>query len=156
ILKNVRVRQGDSEIVINGSAALSGSPIDVRLESNRVTAQDIRPFVNREIGGVFAGDVRITSISPNIKLEGDLRADNLSLDNRLLGNARGHVRFVDPLVEISQLSVRQAGSTLTGNVSFDRVSQSVEFTARVNSVNLQMFYPFGLPDAIQGVIQQAD
>jgi len=155
-LKKVRVRQGESEVVINGNTALSGSPIDVRVESTRVAAQDIRRFVNRDIGGVFAGDVRVTSISPNIRLEGDIRADNLSLDNRLVGNARGHVRFVDPLVEISQLSIRQAGSTLTGNVSFDRVSQAVEFTARVNSVNLQMFYPFGLPDAIQGVIQQAD
>ena len=156
VLKNVRVKQGDSEVVINGSTALSGSPIDVRVESNRVTAQDIRPFVNRDIGGVFAGDVRVTSISPSIKLEGDVRADNLSLDNHLIGNARGHVRLLEPRIDISQLSIRQAGSTLTGSVSFDRVSEAVEFTARVNSVNLQMFYPFGLPDAIQGVIQQAD
>ena len=161
VLKNVHVKQGESEILVNGTAALSGSPVDLRIQSNRITAQDIRPFLNRDmlsrnIGGVFAGDVRVTGLSPTIKLEGDVRADNLSLDSRLIGNARGHLRFADPVIDVEQLSIRQADSSLTGTGSFNRLTEAVKFTARVNSVNLQTFYPLGLPDAIQGVIRQAD
>jgi translocation and assembly module TamB len=156
VLRNVRVKQGGSEILVNGSAALSGSPVDLRVQSNRLTAEDLRPFVDRNIGGTFAGDAQITSLSPTIKLEGDLRADNLSVDNHLVGNARGHVRFLEPLINVEQLSIRQAGSTLTGNVSFNRVSEAVKFTARVNAVNFDMFRPLGLPDVVQGVVRQAD
>ena len=156
VLRNVRVKQGESEVLLNGSTALSGSPIDIRVESNRVTAQDIRPFVNREIGGTFAGDVRITSISPDIKLEGDVKADNLSVDNHLIGNTRGHIRFSEPIIEVTQLSIRQSDSTLTGSLSFNRVSEAIKFAARVSSVNLQSFYPLGLPETIQGVVRQAD
>ncbi len=155
-LNNVRVRQGNSEILINGTTALSGSPIDLRIQSSRVTAQDVRPFLDRDIGGVFAGDIRVTGLPPSTKLEGDVRADNLSIDNRLIGDARGHVRVFEPLIEVQQLSIRQADSNLTGSLSFNRVSEALKFSARVNSVNLQMFYPLGLPDSIQGVIRQAD
>jgi translocation and assembly module TamB len=156
-LRDVRVRQGESEILLNGATAFSGSPIDVRIQSNRVAAQDVRPFLPRDdIDGVFAGDIRVTSLSPAIQLEGDVRAEGLSIDNHLIGNARGHVRFVDPVIEVEQLSIRQADSTLTGNLSFNRMTEAVKSAARVSSVNLEMFRPLGLPDAIQGVIRQAD
>jgi translocation and assembly module TamB len=156
VLKDVRVRQGESQILVNGTAALSGSPVDLRVQSTRVRAQDLRPFIDRDIGGVFAGDVRVTGLPPNIKVEGDLQADNLSVDNRLIGNARGHVRYFEPAIDVNQISIRQGDSTLTGDVSFNRVTEAVRFNARVNSVNLQTFYPLGLPDVIQGVVRQAD
>jgi len=156
MLRNVRVKQGESEVLLNGTAALSGSPIDIRAESNRVTAKDIQPFVNRTIGGTFAGDVRITSISPDIKVEGDIKAENLSVDNRLIGNARGHIRFSEPVIEVSQLSVRQGDASLTGNLSLNRISEAMKFTAQVSGVNLSMFYPLGLPETIEGIVRQAD
>jgi translocation and assembly module TamB len=156
VLKNVRIRQGESEIVIDGSVALSGAPVDLRIQSNHVTAQDLRPFMDRNIGGVFAGDVRVTGLLPSIRFEGDIKADNLSLDNRLIGNARGHLRFFEPAIHVEQLSIRQGDSTLTGNVSFNRATEAVQFRTRVNSVNLQMFYPLGFPDAIRGIVRQAD
>jgi translocation and assembly module TamB len=155
-LKDVRVKQGESEILINGKTALSGSPVDVRIQSNRVAARDLQPYVNRNIGGVFSGDVRVTALTPNLKLEGDVKADDLSIDNRTIGDTRGHVRLTDPTVEIDQLSVRQGNSTLTGNVSFNRITQAIKFRAIVNSVNLQTFYPLGLPSEIQGLVRQAD
>src|SRR5262249_34864443 len=152
----VHVKQGDSEILVNGTAALSGSPVDLRVQSARVASQDLQPFVNRNIGGTFGGDIHVTELSPNIRVEGDVRADNLSVDNHLIGDARGHVRFSDPVIDVEQLSIRQAGSTLTGNVLLNRLTEAVKFTARGNSVNLQTFYPLGLPDTIQGMIRQAD
>jgi len=155
-LNDVRVKQGESEILINGRTALSGSPVDIRIQSNRVTAQDLQPFVKRTIGGIFSGDVRVTALTPNLKLDGDLKADDLSIDNRLIGNTRGHVRLIDPAIEIESLSVRQGDSTLTGNVSFNRITEAVKFRAVVNSVNLQTFYPLGFPSEIQGVVRQAD
>jgi cytoskeletal protein CcmA (bactofilin family) len=105
-----------------------------------VTAQDIRPYVDRDIGGVFAGDVHVTGLSPNIKLEGDVRADKLSLDNHVIGNARGHVRYFEPAIDIEQLTIRQGDANLTGNLSFNRMTEAIKFTARLDSTNLQMFY----------------
>jgi autotransporter translocation and assembly factor TamB len=154
--RNVRITQGESQVLVNGTAHLSGTPVDLRAQSNRVVAQDLKTFVNLNIAGVFAGDAHITSLIPAIKLEGDLRADNLSVDNRFIGNARGHVRYFEPVVDIEQLTVQQNGSTLTGDVSFNRSTDAVKFTTRVNSVNLQMFYALGLPDSVQGIIRQAD
>ena len=141
---------------MNGTAHLSGAPVDLRAQSNRVIAQDLRTFVYRNIGGVFAGDVHITSLTPAIKLEGDVRADNLSVDNRFIGNARGHVRYFEPVVDVEQLTVQQNDSTLAGDVSFNPSTDAVKFTTRVNSVNLQMFYALGLPDSVRGIIRQAD
>ena len=155
-LKNVHLLQGESQVVINGVTALSGSPVDLRIQSNRVTAQDLRPFIQRDIGGVFAGDARITSISPNLKLEGDVTAENLSLENHLIGNARGHVRYSEPMVDVQQLSIRQNGSMLTGSVSLNRATEALRFTARVNSIDLRTFYGLGLPESVQGIIRQAD
>jgi translocation and assembly module TamB len=156
ILKNVRVRQGESEVALSGTAALSGSRVDVRAQSNRITAQDLRPFVNRDIGGVFSGDVRITSLTPALRVEGDLKADDLSLDNHLIGNAQGYVRYFEPAIDVQRLSIQQGASTLTGNVAFNRATEAVKFTARVDAVNLQMFHAFGLPDRINGLVRQAD
>ena len=155
-LRDIRVRQGESELLINGSTAFSGSPIDVRIQSNRVTAQDLRPFLDRDIGGVFSGDFRLTGLPPQIKVEGDVKADDLSVDKHFIGDASGHVRFFEPSVEVGQLSIRQGDSTLTASGTFDRMTEAMKFTARVNSLNLQTFYPLGLPDLIQGVVRQAD
>jgi translocation and assembly module TamB len=152
----VRVRQGQSEILVNGSTALSGSPIDLRIQSNRVTAQDVKPFIDRNLVGVFSGDVRLTGLPPNLRVEGDVKADNFSMDDHLIGNASGHVRFLEPLIEVDRLSVRQGDSTLTGNVSLNRMTEAVKLDVRINSVNLDMLAPLGLPDGIQGVIRQAD
>ena len=154
--KDVRVTQGDSFVIVNGSAALSGSPLDLRVQSNRVTGNDLRPFVQRNISGTFAGEAHITALSPSVQLEGDLRAENLSIDNETVGNARAHVRYFDPIVELSQAAIEQTGSTVTGSVSFDRTTEALRFNARVNSVDLQRFYRFGLPRSVEGLIRQAD
>ncbi len=144
--KDVRVTQGNSFVVVNGSAALSGSPLDLRVQSNRVTGNDLQPFVQqRNISGIFAGEAHITALSPTVQLEGDLRAENLSIDNETVGNARAHVRYFDPVVELTQATIEQTGSTVTGSVSFDRTTEALRFNARVNSVDLQRFYRFGLP-----------
>ena len=91
-----------------------------------------------------------------MRVEGDVRAENLSVDDRLIGTATGHLRYAEPVVELDQLTIRQAGSSLTGRVSFNRVTEAVNFTARVNSVNLETFRPLGLPEIIKGVVRQAD
>ncbi len=155
-LRNVRVTQGESQILVNGSAALSGSPVNLRVHADRVTANDLRAFVDQNVDGTFAGDIRIASLSPTLRLEGDVRADNLSVDGRLVGNGRGHVRYAKPSVEITQLSVRQGQSTLTGDAAFNRATDAVMFTARISAVDLDMFRALGLPESVRGLIRQAD
>jgi translocation and assembly module TamB len=155
-LRNVRITQGESQLLVNGSTALSGSRTNLQVESNHVTAQDVRTFVNRDFTGTFAGAVHIAELSPAVKLEGDIRANNLSIEGHLIGDARGRLRYYEPLIEVDELTVRQNDSALAGNVAFNRSNDVLKFSARVTSVNLQMFYPLGLPDVVQGVIRQAN
>ena len=154
-LRNVRLTQGESQVLINGSTALSGAHSNLQIESNRLTAQDVRSFVNRDFRGTFAGAVHITALSPAVMLEGDIRANDLSIASHLVGDVRGHIRYFEPVIDIDQLTVRQNDSTLTGNITFNRGNDALKFSASATSVNLQMFYPLGLPDTVQGVIRQA-
>jgi len=155
-LRNVQVTQGESHLLVNGSAALSAASVDLRVQANHVTAQDLRPFVKRDIGGIFAADLHVTALKPNLKFEGDVQADSLSVDNRSIGNARAHVRYFEPLVDLQQVVIRQNDSTLTGNAAFNHATDAVKFTARVSSINLEMLKEIGLPDSVQGIIRQAD
>ena len=155
-LTNVRLTQGESVVNINGNAALSGSPMDLRVQSNHVAAADIKSFVNRDVSGGFAGDLRITSLSPAVRLEGDLRADSLAVDNQLIGNTRAHIHYFEPVMELDQVAIQRNGSTLSGNVSFNRMTDALKFSARATSVDLQVFHGHGLPQSIEGVIRQAD
>lgn len=154
-LKNVRVTQGESQALVNGTAALSGSPVDLRVESTHVAGKDLQMYAKRNIQGVLAGDLHITSLAPNIRVEGNVRAENLSVDNRFIGNARARVRYFDPVVELDDLAIQQNRSTLNGDVSLNRTTNALKFQARVSSVDLQMFYGFGLPRSIEGTIRQA-
>jgi len=154
-LLNVQITQGESQVLVSGTADLHGSPVDLRLQSNRFTGADLRVFLKRDVDGTFSGNAHVTSLSP-VRLEGDLRADNLSVNGRLIGDARGHVRYLEPQVEIDQLSVKQGQATLTGNVAFNQNTSSLKFSARVSAVDIQTFRDFGIPDSLRGVIQQGE
>jgi translocation and assembly module TamB len=155
-LANVRVTQGESLLNINGNAALSGSPMDIRVQSNHVAAADLRPFVNRNISGLFSGDLRITSLSPAIHLEGDARAENFALDNELIGNTRTHLRYFAPLIELDQFTIQRNGSALSGNVSFNEMTRALKFNAHATSLDLRILHGHGLPQSVEGVVRQAD
>jgi translocation and assembly module TamB len=155
-LTNVRLTQGESSIDINGNAALNGSPMDLRVQSNHIAAADIKSFVNRDVSGIFAGDLRIISLSPAVRLEGNVRADSLAVDNEFIGNARAHIHYFEPVMELDQVTIQRNGSTLNGDVSFNRVTDDLKFSAHATSVDLQLFHGRGLPQSIEGVIRQAD
>jgi len=154
-LRNVQITQGESRVLVSGTADLHGSPVDLRLQSDRFTGTDLRVFLKRDVDGVFSGNAHVTSLTP-VRLEGDLRADNLTVNGRLVGDARGHVRYFEPQVEIDQLSLRAGQATLTGNVAFNQTTRSLKFAARVNSLDIQTFRDFGIPDSLKGVIQQGE
>jgi hypothetical protein len=154
-LDRVHLRQGRSEIVVTGTTALDGSPADLDIQADRVFGEDLRAFVDRKIGGTIAGKMRLTSFDP-MKVEGDLRATNLVIDDRDVGNASGHVRYFDPIIDLASLQITRNGSSLSGNVSYNPTSEAIRFAARVSSVNFDSIKWIGLPDALQGTIRQAD
>jgi len=89
-------------------------------------------------------------------LEGDVRADNLALNNEPIGNTRAHIHYFEPVVELDQVTIQRNGSTLNGNVSFNRMTDALKFNARATSMDLDLFHRHGLPLSIKGVIRQAD
>jgi translocation and assembly module TamB len=154
--RDTRVTQGESEILVNGTTALSGATSDLHVQSNRVIDRDLQPFLDRSVGGTFAGDLRVTSLSPTWRFEGDVHASNLSIDHRLIGDAKGHVRFLDPVVEVDGLSVKQNQSALSGDFAYNRVTSALKFSARASSVDFSLFRDLGLPESLTGFIRQAE
>jgi translocation and assembly module TamB len=153
--RNARVTQGQSQALLNGSIALSGSPANLRVQSDHVTGTDLRAFVDRDIDGIFSGNIQITSLSP-VRLEGDVRAENSVVNNRAIGDVRGHVRYFEPVIEVDQLSIRRDQATLAGNMTFNRATDALKFVARLNNVDLRTFNGLGIPDSVKGTIRQAD
>jgi translocation and assembly module TamB len=155
-LANVRLTQGESILNINGNTALSGSPMDLRVQSNSIAAKDLRPFINRNVAGVFAADFRITSLSPLVHLEGDARADGFAVDDELIGNTSAHLRYFEPEIELDRLTIQRNGSALSGNLSFNEATKALKFNARATALDLRILHSHGLPQSVEGLIRQAD
>jgi translocation and assembly module TamB len=153
--RNARVTQGQSQALVNGSVGLSGKPANLNVQSQHIRGEDLRALVNRDIDGVFSGNVQITSLSP-ARVEGDVRGENATLDKRMLGNVSAHVRYFEPVVEVDQLSIRQGQAALAGNVTFNRDSEALKFDARLNTIDIHIFDELGIPESIKGIIRQAD
>ena len=154
-LKNVYVTLGESQVLVNGSTALSGSPANLQIESSHLRAEDLKTFVNRDFAGIFSGSAHVTEISPAVKLEGGFRASKLAINGYTIGDARGSVRYFDPVIEVTDLTVSQNSSAARGSFAFNRANENLKFSARVTSVDLQNLYSLGFPTVVQGVIRQA-
>lgn len=154
-LRSVRIFQGRSEIEVTGTTELDGSPADLRIQAVRVYGEDLKPFVDRQIAGQMSGNLRLTSFSP-MRVEGDLRAAGLQVDRRDVGNAQGRIRYVEPVIEVESASIVRNGSTLSGNLTFNRATEALKFAARVTSVDFDSIRWIGLPEALKGTMSQAD
>src|SRR5262249_19611402 len=53
-LRDVHVTQGQSQVVISGGTAFSGAHANLQVDANRVTADDLKVFVNRNFTGTFS------------------------------------------------------------------------------------------------------
>jgi translocation and assembly module TamB len=153
--KNAHVTQGESEATVNGSIALSGTPANLRVQSDHITGKDLKTFIDRDVDGIFSGNVLITSLSP-VRAEGDVRAANSIVGAHQLGDVRGHVRYFEPVIEVDQLSIRRGQATLAGNMMFNRATEALKFSGRLNNIDIHSVSGLGVPDSIKGVIRQAD
>jgi hypothetical protein len=155
-LQNVQLTQGQSKILLSGSAALSGSPIDLHVESNRVAAADIQQFLPQRIDGILSGKLHVTSVSPALRVEGDVAAKDLIVEQRVIGDASGYVRYFEPVIQVDRFSLKRNNARVTGNMTFNKSTDALSFIARLNSVDLADFHEYGLPKSLTGVITQAD
>src|SRR5262249_11811551 len=114
VLDKVHVTEGGSEIVISGSTSLTGTPADLNIQALQVHGEDLRQFVAQKIGGSITGTLRLTSFSP-MQVEGDLRGQNLQINDTLVGDGLAHIRYFEPVLDLSSASPNRNGSSLTGN-----------------------------------------
>jgi translocation and assembly module TamB len=154
-LNGVRVSQGQSQILLNGTAALDGTKVDLRVQTNQLRAEDTAPFVKQQFGGVLSGAIHLTSLKP-LRFDGDVRAAGLVVNGQMIRDVRSHVQYEDPAVSLQNLSASDGGSTLTGRASYNLTSEAMTFTVHIVSVNFDRLRKLGLPEAVEGVIQQAD
>jgi translocation and assembly module TamB len=154
-LRDVHVTQGQSQVLLNGSTALSGGRANLKIDADHVAADDLKPFVNRNFAGTFSGTVHLTEISPAVDLDADLRADGFAVEGYMIGDARGRVRYIEPVLDVSDLTIAQNGAAGKGSFTFNRANENLKFSARVTSIDLQNLYRFGLPDMVKGTIREA-
>ena len=154
-LSGVRVVQGQSQVTLNGTTGLDGSNIDLRLQTTLLRAEDTAPFVKQKFGGVLSGAIHLTSLKP-LRFDGDIRSAGLTFEGQTLRDVQSHVQYDDPTVTLQNISAADGGSTLTGRATYNMQTEAMTFAVRVNSIDLKRLRPFGMPDAVEGVIQQAD
>jgi translocation and assembly module TamB len=162
-LRNVDVTQGQSTVRLNGSTTLDGAKVDLQARATGVRAEDIAPFAarvtDRKFTGVFSGAIHITSLDP-IRFDDDLRADDLVVEGQRVGNVTARVRYQDPEIELQKLTVSDNGAALTGNVSYNRMTEALNFNVAIaNSLNMQRLRSLGvLPKdlEVEGVIRTAE
>jgi translocation and assembly module TamB len=153
--RNARVIQGHSQATVNGTIGLSGSPANLRVQADRLTGEDLRALIDRNIDGVLSGDVLITSLSP-AKVEGDVKVQNSRFNDYTLGDMSGHVRYFEPVIEVDKLSIRRGQAAAAGNIAFNRNTEALKFDARLNNVDIHNFDELNVPDSIKGVIREAN
>ncbi len=153
-LTNARLDQGQSRLVINGTAALDGSPVDLRVQATRALGEDFTQFVDQKMGGTFSGAVRVTSLDP-VQVEGDVQIDDFLIDDRLIGDSRAHIRYYEPVADLTQVSIRKNEASLDGNITYNRAIETLKFAVDAKSVDLYNFKDAGLPESVRGVIRQA-
>src|SRR5262249_2200193 len=159
-LRDVAVTQGQSVIRLSGRSSLDGSKVDLQARAANVRSEDIAPFAakitDRKFTGVFSGSMHITSLNP-IQFDDDFRAADLVIEGQRVGNVTARVRYQDPALDLQRLTVSDNGATLTGNVSYNRVSEALNFKVAIeNSLNLDRLRTLGFPMEIQGVIRRAE
>ncbi len=154
-LNGVRVSQGQSQITLNGTTTLDGTKVDLRVQASQLRAEDTAPFVKQQFGGVLSGTIHLTSLKP-LRFDGDVRAAGIVLNGQTIRDVQSHVQYDDPAVALQNLSVSDGGSTLTGRATYNTASEAMTFAVHIVSVNFDRLRKLGMPDAVEGVIQQAD
>jgi translocation and assembly module TamB len=154
-LNGVRVSQGQSQIMLNGTASLDGTKVDLRAQTSQLRAEDTAAFVKQQFGGVLSGTIHLTSLKP-LRFDGDVRASGLALNGQTIRDVQSHVQYDDPALSLQNLSVSDGGSTLTGRATYNMTSEAMTFAVHIVSLNFDRLRKLGMPDAVEGVIQQAD
>jgi translocation and assembly module TamB len=152
---DVRVSQGQSQITLNGMTTLDGARVDLRVQASQLRAEDTAPFVKQQFGGVLSGTIHLTSLKP-LRFDGDVHAVGLTLEGQTLRDLQSHVQYDDPAVTLQKLSASDGGSTLTGRATYNTASEAMTFAVHIVSVNFDRLRKLGMPDALEGMIQQAD
>jgi len=154
-LNKVRVDQGQSQIGINGTTTLDGAKVDLRIQAADVRAEDAAPFVKQQFGGVFSGSIHLTSLNP-LRFDGDVRGTGVALQGQTVRDVQSHVLYEAPTLTLQNLAVADGGSTLTGRATYNTTSEAMTFAVHITSIDLNRLRSFGMPDAVEGRIEQAD
>lgn len=154
-LRALQVTLGESQAALDGTVSLDGSAVDLRIQAVQARGRDVAALVERPIDGLLSGDIRVTSLQP-IHAAGRVSATGLVVDGRSLGSVQGMLDFKDPAVTIRDLRVDERGATLSGEVSYNRESEEFSFAVKVASIDFDRVRDLGLPETLEGVIQQAD
>ena len=80
-VKDLKVEIGESRATVTGSTNLTGTSLNLRIESDHVRAEDFASIIKEKVSGVLSGNVTLTSLNP-LKLTGRVTANRLT--------ARGH------------------------------------------------------------------
>ena len=154
-LSAVHIKRGRSEILLDGNAGLQAGTADLWAEAIHLAGEDVTPLVSRKIEGELTGRVHFTSLQP-LRVEGDAHASNLKIDGHIVGDVRSHVRYFEPVIDLSSLTVTQGGSNLTGDFDYNHSTEAIKFSARITAVDIKELYILGVPVTLTGVLRQAD
>lgn len=152
---DLKVEIGDSRATVNGSTNLTGTSLNLRIQSDHVRAEDFASIVKEKVSGILSGDVTVTSLNP-VKVAGRVTATRLTARGHTLESFSGDVTYNDPSIEVRNATASELGANLKADIlTFNRSTGSVNMRAEVTSLTFARLRELGFPDTIDGNIQQA-
>src|SRR5688572_2778291 len=154
-LKDIRVELGDSTATIKGTANLTGTSVNLNIQSDHIRAEDFNAITKEKVTGILSGNVTLTSLNP-LKVAGPVSAVRLSARGHTLETFSGELTYNDPRIEIRNATASELGTNLRAEIlTYDRSNGALNVRADVTSVSFDRLREFGVPETLGGTIQKA-
>jgi autotransporter translocation and assembly factor TamB len=155
VLRAVKVQVGQSAATVDGTANFDGSAVDLRLADLQLRGTDLSSLMERRVEGDFRAKLHLTSLSP-LRFDAErVVATDLVYEGRTLGNVQGDVHYSDPKLQVENLRAVERGATVVGDITYDRSTEAIGFEVRLTALALNRLRDLGVPETINGTLQEA-
>ncbi len=151
---NVRVVDGDSEILLDGRIDRALALPDLTVDIVRLAAPELRRLVGQPLEGVVSGDLHLSSFDP-LQFDARLQSAAISYDGQALGRVAAGVRFDPDAVAIADIVVEQGAAELTGEVLYEPGTGGLSGSIVFSGHRLEDWQWLGVPTGLAGSVQTA-
>jgi autotransporter translocation and assembly factor TamB len=146
---------GDITGSVSGTASLDRSQVNLKLQSERVSASQFASYLGEKIDGIVGGEITLTSLDP-LRFSGHVRGTGLVARGETVDAAEGDITVAGDVVEVRNLTAAGRGARLTaGAITFDRSTEAIDARGDIASLLMDRFRDLGIPEVLKGNVPRA-